>query len=350
MNKDLIDILNEREREVLKYVVENFILNASPVGSRNVSKQTDLNLSAATIRNVMSDLEEMDLLTTPHISAGRIPTDKAYRFYVNSLMNKKKLTLKEEDYLKEQIGDLSQGLSESDDLYIETSKILGKISHLLAVVSQPLLSNGIFERLELVSLSSNKILVVINIRSGRVKTVILEVDSELTRTRLDFITAILNEKLAGLSLKQIKETFKERISDSAQQDPELIQLFFNTFDKIYNENAETGKVYFGGAGEIILQPEFDNPKNFKNLIELTEDKNFVLHIFKNAGFMDDEIQITIGKENTQDKLKDYSLIKTTYTYGNLKGNIGVIGPKRMNYSKIVTLLEYTSRLINEYGN
>jgi heat-inducible transcriptional repressor len=343
------EILNDREREVLKYVIENFILNAAPVGSRNVSKQTDLNLSAATIRNVMSDLEDLDLLSTPHTSAGRIPTDKGYRFYVNSLMNRKKLSAREEELLKGKIEDIKKGISDSDEIFLETSKILGRISHLLAVVSQPLLSNGIFEKLELVSLSSNKILAVINIQSGLVKTVIMELDSEISRNKLDGLSSFLNERLHGLTLKQIRETFRERISDYSLQEPELIQFFINTIDKIYDENSNS-RVYFGGTGEIILQPEFDNPKNFKNLIELTEDKNLVLHIFRDSDLIDDEVYISIGKEHAQDKLKDYSLIRTTYTYGDLKGSIGVIGPKRMNYSKIVSLLQYTSKLINDYGN
>jgi heat-inducible transcriptional repressor len=155
------EILSHREKEVLRYIVENFVKSALPVGSRSISKQTDLNLSSATIRNVMSDLEEMEFLSTPHTSAGRIPTDKGYRFFVNSLMAKDNLSESEIAFLKSQIEEIKSGVPGSDDIYIETSKILGKISHQLAVVSQPFLKSGILEKLDIIRLSSNKILVVI---------------------------------------------------------------------------------------------------------------------------------------------------------------------------------------------
>ncbi len=231
MNESLTD----REKEVLKYVVENFIRSASPIGSRSVSKQTDLNLSSATIRNVMSDLEERDLLDTPHTSAGRIPTDKGYRYYVDLLMGKEKLNLQEEFDLKSKFDEKNLNLSDSQDLYIETSRILGKITHLLAVVSQPQLSKGVYDRIELVNISSNKILVVLNIKSGIVKTVIMEIESEISKSKLDNLSSFLNERLHGLTLNQIRESIVERVSDYKLQEPELIQLFINSMDKLYSE-------------------------------------------------------------------------------------------------------------------
>lgn len=343
-------ILTEREKEVLKYVVENFIQNASPVGSRSVSKQTDLNLSPATIRNVMSDLEEMELLDTPHTSAGRVPTDKGYRYYVDVLMNKEKLSLEEEYSLKSQFDEKNLNILETQDLYVETSRILGKITHLLAVVSQPQLSSGVFDRLELVNISSNKILVVLNIKSGIVKTVIMEIDSEISKTKLDNLSSFLNERLHGLTLKEIRETFVERVVDYRLQEPELIQLFINSIDKLYSEEERGNKIYIGGTGEIIMQPEFENPKNFKDIINLAEDKNLVIHIFQNSSKADNEVLISIGNENLERKLKNYSVVTTSYKVGDVKGNIGVIGPKRMNYARMISLLQYTSKLINEISS
>ena len=341
------DFLSNREKEVLRYIVENFIKSAIPVGSREVSKQSDLNLSSATIRNVMSDLEDKDLLKTPHTSAGRLPTDKGYRFYVNTLMNKDNLNKAEVNFIKNQLEESKLSVMDNEDLFIETSRILGKISHQLAVVTQPFLSSGVFEKLELINISSNKILVVLNIKSGYVRTVIMEIDTEITRNKLDKLSGFLNEKLSGLTLKEIRETFSERICDYNNEDPELIQLFINSIDKIYSDEEKGGKVYVGGTGEIILQPEFDDPKNFKSIIELAENKNLVVHIFQTSYKNPKEVSITIGSENTEKKLKDYSVISTDYKFGEIKGNIGIIGPKRMNYSKIISLIEYTSKLISE---
>jgi len=344
------ELLTDREKEVLKYVVENFIRSATPVGSRNVSKQTHMHLSPATIRNVMSDLEEMELLDTPHTSAGRIPTDKAYRYYVDILMDKEILSLNEEYSLKCQFDEKNLNILESNDLFVEASRILGKITHLLAIVSQPQISKGIFEKLEFVSISSNRILVVLNIKSGIIKTVIMEIESEIMKPKLESLSSFLNERLQGLTLDQIRHSFVERVNDYKHREPELIQLFINSIDKLYTEEEKGNKIYVGGTGDIILQPEFENPKNFKDIINLAEDKNLVIHIFQNSIKTDNEVFISIGKENADEKLINYSVVTTSYNVGDVRGNIGVIGPKRMNYGRMVSLLQYTSKLINQISS
>lgn len=341
------ETLTDREKEVLRYVVENFISSALPVGSRSVSKKTDLKLSSATIRNVMSDLEDMDLLDTPHTSAGRIPTDKGYRYFVDVLMGKEKLKLQEEYNIKNFFDEKNLIFFESQDLYIETSRILGKVTQMLAVVSQPQISSGIFDKLEFVSLSSNKLLVVINIKSGIVKTVIMEIHSEILKPKLDNLSSFLNERLHGLTLKLIRESIVERISDYKIHEPELIQLFIDSMDKLQHEEESINKIYVGGTGDIIMQPEFGNAKNFKDIINIAEDKNLVIHVLQNSIRTDNEVSISIGSENEDEKMKNYSVVSTSYRVGDVAGSIGVIGPKRMNYAKMVSLLSYTSRLINE---
>ncbi len=342
------DILTNREKEILKYVVENFIRYATPIGSRMLSKKTKLNLSSATIRNIMSDLGDKKLLHTPHTSAGRVPTDKGLRYYVDTLMNKENLKTKEIEFIKSQLEEIKNKITEEDYLFKETSKILGKISRQLSVVTQPLLNTGIFEKLELVQISSNKVLVVINLKSGFVKTIIMEIDTEVTKPKLEYISSYLNEKLSGLTLKEIRETYSERVGNIRTDEPELFQMFINSIDKIYHEEETGGNVYIGGTGEIITQPEFDDPKNFKNIIELTENKDLVVHIFHHLGGEDDtNVNISIGQENEDVLLKEYSIICTNYKIGDIKGKLGIIGPRRINYAKMVSLLEYTSKLFSE---
>lgn len=336
--------LSHREKEVLKYVVENFIKSALPVGSRSVSKQTDLNLSSATIRNVMSDLEELDLLSTPHTSAGRIPTDKGLRFYVNSLMNRHDLKNSEMEMIKNSFDEMKPGYFEEENLYIETSRILSKISHQLSIVTKPFLSSGVFEKIDMMQVSSNRVLVILNIKSGYVKTVIMEIEGEITRTRLESIARILNERLSGLTLKEIKETYSERLHSIKNDEPELVQLFINSLDKMHSEEEKGGTIHIGGTGEIINQPEFEDPKSFRNIIHIAENKNLVLHIFQP---IEGGVNISIGKENQEQKLKDYSVIYSSYKIGDMTGNIGIIGPKRINYGKMVSLIQYISNLISE---
>ena len=341
----MIRDLTNREREVLQFVVENFIRSALPIGSRSISKGTTLNLSSATIRNVMSDLEDMELLHTPHTSAGRIPTDKAYRYYVDILMSDLHLNDKEKKLLENQILEQKHRILENEDIYIETTKILGKISHQLAIITKPFLDNAVFEKLEIVSLSSTKILVVISISSGYAKTVLVELEAEVPASKLDKLSQFLNERLQGLTLKEIRQSFDERVDDYKHEEPDLLKVFVNYKDEIYG-SSDTGAVYISGTGEIINQPEFDDPKNFKNIINLAEDKQLVVQIFKDASHNEDSLIISIGEENPDSKLKDYSVLRTTYNINDMKGNIGIIGPKRMDYAKMVSLLKYTSDLIN----
>lgn len=344
------EALTDREKEVLKYVINNFIRNATPVGSRSVSKESDLKLSPATIRNVMSDLEEMELLDTPHTSAGRVPTDKGYRYFVDLLMEREKLTLEEEYKLRSSFEEKKLSIFENQDLLTETSKILGKITHLLSVITEPQVSKGIFDKIELVSISSNKILVVLNIKSGIIKTVIMEMDSEISRTKLDNLSSFLNEKLHGLTLSEIRKSIIHRVNEYKYKEPELIQLFINSIDKIYSDEERGNRIYVGGTGEIIMQPEFGNPKNFKDIISLAEDKDLVIHIFENSAVSNNEVFVSIGNENAEEKLKNYSIVSTSYNIGDFKGNIGVIGPKRMNYARMISLLQYTSKLINDLSH
>lgn len=293
----------------------------------------------------MSDLEEMDLLKTPHTSAGRIPTDKAYRYYVDTLMNDQRLTEKERKLIESQIFEQKHLLLENEDIYIETSRILGKISHQLAIITKPLLDNAVFERLDIVELSSTKILVVINIRSGYAKTVLIELQTEVKKEKLEAVARFLNERLQGLTLKDIRETFNERVEDYRYYEPELFKVLVNSKDEIYG-SGETGTVYISGTGEVINQPEFEDPRSFKNIVTLAEDKELVVEIFRDSSERNDGIIISIGEENPGTKLQDYSIIRTTYNINDMKGNIGIIGPKRMNYAKMVSLLNYTSDLIS----
>jgi heat-inducible transcriptional repressor len=338
----LSEELSNREKSILRYIVEDFIQTANPVGSRYISKKKDLNLSPATIRNVMSDLEELNLLTHTHTSGGRVPTDKGYRYFVNELMDIEPLRSGEIELLKSQM--IESELA-SDDIYKEISRILGKITKEISIVSQPYLSEGIFEKIELVSLSTRKLLVVVTIKSGLVRTLIFDLESVLSRDMLDYVTGLLNEKLGGLSLKEIRKTFLDRIGDLKDDAREVIKIFIDSIDRIFLDEKEGVTLYIGGTTEILSQPEFGDTENYRNIIELTDEKNIVVHVLNSLTTADTGINISIGKENLDDKLKNYSVVCKTYSIGDVKGKIALIGPKRMNYSKMVSMLNFTSQII-----
>jgi heat-inducible transcriptional repressor len=333
--------LNERERSVLRHVVHNYIQTAVPVGSRVLSKRFEEHLSPATIRNVMADLEESGYLSHPHTSAGRVPTDLGYRYYIDFLMELQQLSETE----RQTIETLIDQNIEAEELLRETSKLLGKISKQLSIVSSPHLSSGIFEKLELIPLSSAKLLVVISIRSGLVKTVMLEVDSELRRETLHQISQLLNERLSGLTFQQIRDTFAERVKDVQGEKSGLVRLFIESVELLFDDTKEREKVHISGTQNIIEQPEFEDPKNFRSIIELVENEEVIVHLLQKHEATDKDFVVTIGAENQEDKARDYSIVTATYNIDGVSGRVGIIGPKRMNYAKVIPLVDHVAKTI-----
>ena len=335
------DELGERQQSVLRHVVYNFIQTAVPVGSRFISKRFESHLSPATIRNVMSDLEDAGYLSHPHTSAGRVPTDLGYRYYVDYLMEMEQISRGEQDLISEKL----TALNNAEDLLRETSRLLGKITHHLSVVTSPQLSAGTFERLELVPVSSNKILVIISIKSGLVRTIMLEVGAELRRDLLEHISRTLNERLSGLTLQEIRDTFVDRVRDVQNENTGLIRLFIDSVDQLFTDGKEKDRIHIGGAADIIEQPEFVDPRNFRGVIEMIENEEIIVHLLERH---DDtpgkNVVVTIGEENDETASK-YSLLTTHYTISGVTGKIGILGPKRMNYAKMIPLVEYVAHTV-----
>lgn len=202
--------LNAREREILRLVVESFIDTAGPVGSRFLARRYPIGLSPASIRNTMSDLEEMGYLDHPYTSAGRIPTDLGYRTFVDALMEVPKLTPDECRLLERRVRQVS---NDPEELWRESTRLLGQLSHLLGVVLTPRLSTGVLERLEVVPLSSTRAMFVLSVRGGLVRTILAELPSELSRRDLELVVALLNERLAGLTLATVRNTCAQRLQD-----------------------------------------------------------------------------------------------------------------------------------------
>ncbi len=338
------EILNEREKTILKNIIHSFIHTATPVGSRFISKNKEIGLSPATVRNVMSDLEELGYINHPHTSAGRIPTDKGYRFYVDALMEVEQLSQQEQSVIQKQLTIEA----EREELLRVASKILGTISHQLGIVLAPKITTGIFEKLELVQISSTHIMVILSIRSGVVKTIMMEVHAEIPRTKLEDVSRMLNERLAGLPLKKIRETFSARVKDVHNEETGLIRLFIESVDKLFDETRTREKVHIGGTSEIITQPEFETMENFRGVIELLDNEEIIVHVLEKSELKNSTqpITVTIGKENNDEKFQQYSIVTSTYNVGDISGTIGILGTKRMNYSKMIPLVDYVAKTIS----
>jgi len=293
----------------------------------------------------MADLEDSGFINHPHTSAGRVPTDKGYRYYVDSLMNIDKLNTKEKGLIENSFNSI---IDEADELVKVTSRLLSSITKQIACVTYPNLESGILEKIQIINLTSTRILVVISIKSGLVKTITMELDTELREFQLESVQTLLNEKLSGLSLEEIRTTFKERFVDADEDQKPIIRLFVDSVDKLFKDDFKSERLIVTGAKNIIQQPEFENPENFQSIIELIEDKDVIIHIMeKSSELKKEEVYISIGSENIEKKLKEYSFVSKEYKFGETSGTLGIIGPKRMEYSRIIAIVDYLARILSE---
>ena len=334
-------LLSNREQNILNSIIQSFIIKASPVGSRYISKEYEYGMSPATIRNVMMDLEEKGFVIQPHTSAGRIPTDLGYRFYVDKLVQKEELNLAEKNQIREDLN--FQHKSEVDKILEKACRALCQISNLFGVVLSPRFFKGKFKKLELVRLNENTLMVIISIESGLVKTITLEVKTDIKIEKLEETARILNENLYGLTLKEIRDTINSRLKDVSLGDKDLIQQFIDSADQLFI--LENDNIHFTGAQKIINQPEFAEKDNMQNILELIDNKNELVHIL-NEYASDEYVIITIGKENKKELMKNCSLIVTNYKIGSTSGSLGVIGPTRMNYPKMISLVDFIAEEIS----
>lgn len=338
--------LNERERNILRSVVQQFILTASPVGSRYISKKYEIGISPATVRNIMADLEESGFINHPHTSAGRIPTDKGYRYYVDSIMELNEIKNPEKGIIKR---TLKADVSDTEELFKIASNLLSTITNQLACVSYPDIDPGIFEKLQIISLTSSRLLIVISIKSGLIRTITLEIKSRLKRSQLESVERLLNERLSGLRMSEIRTTFKDRFKDVDDSQKPVIRLFVDSVDKIFKDDKRNEKMIVTGARNILKQPEFENPEKFESIIELMEDKDIIIHIMEKSADKDkNDVVISIGSEIEDIKMQEYSFISKEYKLGETVGTLGIVGPKRMEYSKIISIVDYVSKILSEF--
>jgi heat-inducible transcriptional repressor len=338
--------LTERERQVLDAVVRTYVASAEPAGSRTVSRSFDLGVSAATVRNTMSDLEEKGYLFHPHTSAGRVPTDLAYRFFVDRLMEPHTLSAAERHSLERELGMAGSSLIER--LVMQATRALSLISNELGVAVAPRLEEAVLEKLELIQVSSSKVLLVATIRGGVVRTVYVDLPIEVPQDMLLQITVALNERLAGSTFEDIRLTLSDRLKDVAQGEAgeELMNVFVQSGAELFDLRAlDATQLHLGHTSVLAAQPEFETGERLKGLIELTEQRDVLAEAVGHREH-GERLRITIGGENDSTMLTDFTLVTAEYRVGDLKGVIGVIGPTRMPYEKVVTIVDYTSTLVS----
>ena len=338
--------LTERELRVLDAVVQSYVETAEPVGSRTVVRRFGLGVSPATVRNAMSDLEEKGYLYHPHTSAGRVPTDRAYRLYVDSLMRSPSLSAAQEQRLRSDL--MAEGTAISTIIHC-AAQVLSVLTQELGVAVTPALDSVVLERLELLTVASDRLLLVLTLRSGLARSVFVQVPGTLHPEAVVSISLVLNDRLAGLTLREIRQTLPERVRDTAKTsaESELLDIFVATGDQLFDmASPAPDAVVIGRTSVLAEQPEFASGPKMRELIELTEQRE-VLRKALESRANSVGLTVTIGGENESESLSRLTLVTAPYHSGALSGVIGVLGPTRMPYEKVVSLVEHTSKLVGD---
>lgn len=336
--------LTPRETSILQAVVHLFILHGVPVGSRNVSKYLErtMRLSPATVRNSMMDLEELGYIMHPHTSAGRIPTDKGYRFYVDSLAPTPSSIGAAHLHVPE-----FSGVSR-ESIIKDASRVLSSLSRHLALVQIPQLRSAFVRRVELVQLSSERLIVVIDLDSDTIRTISLETTTPIDYNTIDSLSRFVNDKLVGRPLHVIDSVISDSVDQLTFADPSLLRLFVEQLSNITRESA-SGSIHVSGTTNLIDQPESSSPDRLRSVIELIENEDVIVHLLGNASTVEG-VSVRIGNEITDANLADYSLIATTYRAGTAQGSLGIIGPRRMDYGRMISIVQMMSSVLTSRFN
>ncbi len=341
--------LDERKRKILKAIIQTYLETGEPVGSRTIAKYTDLNLSSATIRNEMSDLTEMGYIAQPHTSAGRIPSDKGYRYYVDEMMAEKNAQLARKDLA---LAEKDSQLDEARELIIEKTdkmeKMLQQVARLLAkdtnyasLITAPRYNSGRIKFIQLSRLHSLQLLAVVVAEGNRIKNEIIDLDEPMTDDTIFKLNFLLNTYLNGLEASEINLGLIAQLKEQAGVHSEVIANVLNAVGNLIQVEDEP-KIYTSGATNIFKYPELSDSQKASEFIATFEEKQQLADLLKET-MADEEntgIQVYIGDETPIQTMKDCSVVTATYELGDgIRGTIGIVGPKRMDYEHVVDSLK-----------
>lgn len=325
-------MLNERKIQILEAIIHDYIATAEPVGSRTIAKKYDLGVSSATIRNEMSDLEDLGLIIQPHASAGRIPSDLGYRLYVDRLMKYRELAANEEEFLQRVVAD---NVTTIEFLMEETAKALSRLTRYTTMVSEPVAEQPKLKQIRLMPLDDVSLLLIVATEENFIKNHIIRVSSAPSEEDVFVISGILNNSLKGHSISSIDDGVLAKLALDLKQYAGIIPPLMKALEATLGA-AEDMQVHLSGAKNILAYPEFSDVNKAKTLFQTLEEKDVLVTLLANPK---DEIQILIGNEIEIQEMKDCSVITTTYKMGdNTRGSIGILGPTRMDYSQVVSVL------------
>lgn len=333
-------MLDDRKKQVLQSVIEEYISTAEPVSSGTIVEKYDLGFSSATIRNDMAELEHEGYLEKPHTSAGRIPSVKGYRFYVDELLNDENISLEEIQYIKTQ---LETKVNEIEDLTRITTNTISDITHYATVAIGPNSNNNLIKDIKFILLGERMLMAVILTENGAIKETIIKYDEDINQNQVEGLNFTFNNKLRGKPLEKIDKPMEEYILSTMSDQVNVIKPIIQQMNKAIEESD---KIYLKGANNVFDFPEFKKVDTARNFLSILDTKEEMLEVL-NSGLAKD-INVYIGEENEKEELKDLSIVTFKHTVGGKDlGTIGIIGPKRMDYSKVISIMKYINKKLNE---
>ena len=331
--------LSDRKLKILKAIIDDYIDTGIPVGSRTLSKKPELDYSPATIRNEMADLEEMGFLEQPHTSAGRTPSDRAYRLYVDRLMHIDRITKDEAMFIRNYFDTRVDEISE---VLTSAAKALSDATKHISMVTAPNLESVRLKRIQIVKITETKGILIFVTDNGLVQDKMINIPLAMDMHQLELLSNMLTERVQNLSLSEAEEVIRNSCMDSLKEQ----KLIMGEVLDAINLNREKKEMVFGGAQNIFNYPEYKDVSKAQHFLQLLETKDVLYKVMSAA--TDLEFSIRIGKENPYDDFKDMSIVTATYKNGGEKiGSFGVIGPTRMDYGRVLSVLKYVGMSLSD---
>jgi heat-inducible transcriptional repressor len=334
--------LNDRKKTILKSIIDVYIQSAQPVGSRTIARRHDLGLGSATIRNEMDDLEELGYITQPHTSAGRVPSDKGYRFYVDHLMQAHQLANEEIMRLKQAMEDSAEELNQ---LFKRVCSIVSSFTGYPTIVMSPQLSEALIKSVQVVEIDEKHLLVVLVVEGGIVRNRLVRHDETLKEENIVKLTNVLNSMISGMKLGSVLMPMALEVMTVTGLTEALIVQILDAVKECIR-SVESTDVYLDGITNLLNYPEFSDLIKAREVLELLNEEDVINSLAKSA-MRRPSLEVRIGSENEIGPMKELSVVTTVYGHkGRSTGAIGIIGPTRMTYSKVVSSILYMKDLIN----
>lgn len=334
--------MSERKLQILQAIIMNYLETAEPVGSRTISRRFPMGISSATIRNEMSDLEELGLIEQPHTSAGRIPSSKGYRLYVDQLMERNQMSREQANVLK---GILKEKTMQLDSMLREIGDLLAALTKYTAIVTMPQLRRTKLKHIQLIPLDEKSVILVLVTDGNIVRNHVIPLKRPILASDLYHLSDVLNENLAGLAVSEMSLPLIQRIKKESRVEPDMMESLLSAINDTM-QYADDVDVFTAGTTNILNFPEFSDISRARALMEFFQQKDQMLHLLGEGSkeAAPGELQIRIGSENQMEQLQDCSIVTATYHYNNRSiGSISVVGPMRMDYNKVVSALEYLTK-------